>query len=79
MRRYALRDDQWDRIKIGFLLVFIALCVLAGAYGLVMLGMLAINVSATAGWIFLRIGETVIFLGVIAAIATLTRYCSPLA
>ena len=29
----AARDSAWDKVRIGFLLVFIGLCVMAGPYG----------------------------------------------
>ena len=60
--------NQWDKVRIGFLLVFIAACVIAGAFGFVILGMLMIHVSDIGGRVFIRIGVTVIFMGIIAAI-----------
>jgi hypothetical protein len=60
--------NQWDKVRIGFLLVFIGVCVIAGAFGFVMLGMLVIHVSPIGGLVFVRIGATVIFMGIIAAI-----------
>jgi hypothetical protein len=60
--------NQWDKVRIGFLLVFIGVCVIAGAFGFIMLGNLLIHVSDIGGRVFIRIGATVIFMAIIAAI-----------
>jgi phage FluMu protein Com len=61
---------QWDKVKIGFLLTFIGLCVLAGSYAFTLIGMLmaTLGVGGMAILVFVRIGLMVMFLGTIAAI-----------
>jgi len=68
--------SKWDKIRIGFVLVFIALCVIAGAYGVELMGhlirLIAYVSSAVGGFaiasVFIRIGLTVALVATIAAI-----------
>ncbi len=62
--------SKWHKVKLGFLLVFIGMCVLAGAFGFTLLGWLLVNAGAGAmvGAVLVRIGETIMFLGGGAAI-----------
>src|SRR5688572_19785981 len=68
--------SPWDKVKIGFLVAFIGLCVTAGAYGVELLGRLIHLISYMSGAfggfqiasVFIRLGLTVAFIGVIAAV-----------
>ena len=59
---------KWDKVKVGLLLAFIGLCVMAGAFAFVLLGVLVGMFTFTGARIFAQIGSTIFFLGSITAI-----------
>lgn len=76
-RRSSARDElllsrragpPWQRVQLGFLLVFIALCVMTGTFGLLFLGRLVGLASLTGLLILMRIGLILHFMGTIPAI-----------
>lgn len=66
IRRSA--EPNWDKVKIGFLLVFTGLCVMGGAFVFTVLGNVLGFVSFTGWRILSQIGFTIVFLGTIAAV-----------
>ncbi|MCI0683109.1 MAG: hypothetical protein L0Y71_13490 [Gemmataceae bacterium] len=76
---YAVRRrpaSKWDKVKIGFLLVFIGVSVMAGAYAVELIGRLVSMIVYASGafgasgvaFVFLRIGLIVAFVATIATI-----------
>ena len=68
--------SKWDKVRIGFLVAFIGLCVVAGAYAIELMGRLIALISYMSGAIgganianiFTRIGLILGFVATIAAI-----------
>jgi hypothetical protein len=61
--------SPWEKVRLGFLIGFIGLCVMAGAHGLHVLGaLLGLLQAWTVATVFHRIAACVVFMGTIGAI-----------